>query len=498
MTPAKLIASIIFAAGIFFAGYMANRQGIPAASSASAGQTETYVCPMHPQYTSDRPGECPICGMRLEPLSTHRGTGGSAAAESDPTGTGRIGAANQQLIGVRTDEGAANQQLIGVRTDEVRRAPASQLLRVPGRIAVDDSRLYRIVAAADGWVRELGPNTAGSFVQKDRLLASYYTNGLLASAQTLIFAMATNEQTVQGYLGSRTPSSLSLQGAVDSLRNLGMSERQIEDLKRTRQSTSQIDIYSPIDGFVLVRNLSPEQRFDKGTELYRIADIGHVWVLTDIFEKDREFLKPGARATVEYQGREFQARMSDSLPQFDPQSRTLKTRFELENPGFVLRPDMFVDVDLHVDMPEAMTVPADSVIDLGRRKTVYVAGENGTFAPRIVRTGWRLGERVQITGGLEPGERVVVSGNFLVDSESRMNLASAGAMPPAEKPSAVKDPVCGMDVDPKASGTLKSQWEGRTYFFCSEKCKKDFEANPRKYVSENMAAQDATGSRSAE
>jgi RND family efflux transporter MFP subunit len=258
-------------------------------------------------------------------------------------------------------------------------------------------------------------------------------------------------------------------------------------------ASPQINIYSPVSGFVLTRNISPTQRFDKGTEMYRIADIGHVWVLTDIFEKDCEFVGPGAMAMVRYQGRGFPARMSDVLPQFDPQTRTLKTRFELDNPGYVLRPDMFVDVEIRVDMPETLTVPADAIIDSGRRKTVFVERGSGTFEPRAVETGWRLGNRVQITSGLGSGERIVVSGNFLIDSESRMRLAPSGAAPATAEASPEKDPVCGMDVDPKAPDAIKSEWGGKTYYFCSPKCKKDFEADPHKYVHGTMAARDSGG-----
>ncbi len=477
-TPARYTAILLLAVGIFLAGYLANRQPIPVASSGSAAQAVTYACPMHPQYTSNHQGECPICGMRLEQV--------------DPTeNASKTDSASPAMPGV-VQINAAKQQLVGVRTDEVNSAPISHDLRVPGRIAVDDQRSYRITAAVDGWIRELGPNPPGSFVKKDQVLASYYTQNLISAAQTYVFALQTNAQSQSGdaTIGyQRGTTVLSLLVALDSLRALGMSEFQIDEIQKTRLAPTEIRIYSPINGFVIARGISPQQRFDKGTEMYRIADIGHVWVMTDIFEKDREFLKQGAQASVLYQGREFRARMSDALPQFDPQSRTLKTRFELENPGFILRPDMFVDVELHVEMPEAVTVPADSVIDLGSRKIVYVSPAEGMFAPRVVQTGWRLGDRVQVTGGLEPGERIVVSSNFLVDSESRMRLASVDTAATAE---AVKDPVCGMKVDPGDPATLKLQKEGKTWYFCSADCKKNFEANPGKYVHE-MAAQDGGG-----
>ena len=170
--------------------------------------------------------------------------------------------------------------------------------------------------------------------------------------------------------------------------------------------------------------------------------------------------------------------MSDALPQFDQQSRTLKTRFELDNPGNLLQPDMFVDVELDVRMPPAMTVPADAVFDSGRRKTVFVDLGNGRYEARRVETGWRLGDRVEVTRGLMGGERVVASANFLLDSESRMKAASAGILNPES------DPVCGMEVDAKkaAAAGRTTTHDGHTHYFCSDECKKKFEAEPAKYI----------------
>jgi membrane fusion protein, copper/silver efflux system len=476
-TPVRFIGMICLAMGIFFAGYLANRQKDPATSSASGEQAENYACPMHPQYKSDHAGDCPMCGMRLEAINA--GNVGGKLAAMRPAASGMIPIS------------AAKQQLIGVRTDEVRRGSSSHILRVPGRITVDDQRLYRIIAAADGWIRELGQNTVGRFVRQNQVLASYYTRDLLATERLFLLSLGTNDQSQKSdisFASIRTASSSNPQFPVDSLHGLGMSDLQIEEIYRARTSAPDVKIYSPVSGFILSRNISPGQRFDKGTELYRIADINHVWVMTDIFEKDRDFARPGATATIRYQDREFQARMSESLPQFDPQSRTLKTRFEIDNPGNILLPDMFVDVELHLDTPSAIMVPADAVIDSGRRKMVYVERANAEFEPRQVATGWRMGDRVQITNGLEPGERIAISGNFLIDSESRMRSPGGSSAPAAEKVKPVKDLVCGMTVDPKSPGTLKTQYKGETYYFCSETCKKSFEANPDKYIPKQTTA----------
>jgi len=153
-------------------------------------------------------------------------------------------------------------------------------------------------------------------------------------------------------------------------------------------------------------------------------------------------------------------------------------------------------VEVRVNMPAAITIPADAVIDSGRRKTVYVDRGSGFFEPRLLKTGWRLVDRIQVTEGLEPGERIVVSGNFLIDSESRMKLAAAG-VPETPVMAAERDPVCGMEVDTKAPKAVQLQQAGRTYTFCSEKCKREFEATVGKSVTKQQPAP-ANGARGSE
>jgi len=466
--PARVLAGIVLAAGFFFAGYLANRQTQATVSPDSAKHAATYTCPMHPQYTSPSPGDCPLCGMRLEAVAP-----GGAREKS------HAAAAEAGVVVV----GSASQQLIGVRTDEVRRQSSSHVLRVPGRIAVDDQRLYRIVSAVDGWILDLRENTIGRFVKKDQLLGSYYTRDLLATERLFLLSIPPNEplpmQTKDFSQASiRTSGSANPQYPIDNLRGLGMNDVQIEEIHRTRTASPHVKIYSPVSGFVLARSIAPRQWFEKGTELYRIADISRVWVWTDIFEKDSQLLKAGAEATIVYQKHRLKARMTAALPQFDAQSRTLKYCFELDNPGYVLQPEMFVDVELDVQTPPAMTVPADAVFDSGRRKTVFVDRGQGRFEARRVETGSRLGDRVEITRGLMEGERVVAAANFLLDSESRMRAVSAGIFNPET------DPVCGMDVDQEKAATAgrTAAREGRTYYFCSDQCKKSFETNPEHYL----------------
>ena len=170
--------------------------------------------------------------------------------------------------------------------------------------------------------------------------------------------------------------------------------------------------------------------------------------------------------------------MTAALPHFDPGSRTLKLRFEMGNPGYLLRSDMCVDVELPVRLPDAVTAPSDAIIDSGMKKTVFVARGDGYFEPRLVETGWRLGDQVGIVKGLAAGEQIVVSGNFLLDSESRMRMtAGQGDQATSGPGDMLTDPVCGLEINPaKAAGN--SVHKGTTYYFCSSQCKKEFDRNP--------------------
>ena len=248
-------------------------------------------------------------------------------------------------------------------------------------------------------------------------------------------------------------------------------------MRRKREVPLTIDILAPADGVVLARSITLGQKFDKGAEWFRIANLDRVWILADLLEGDAPLARPGAIARVTVPGRSggLTAVVSRVPPQFDPSSRTMKVRLEVENPGALLRPDMYVDVELQIERPEAVTVPVDAIVDSGLRRTVFVEVGEGVFEPRAIETGWRTGDRVEVLSGLEPGDRIVVSGTFLVDSESQLRAAAAGV-----RGATSRDPVCGMDVDEaraRAEGMTATQ-DGKTHFFCSASCKASFAAQP--------------------
>jgi len=384
------------------------------------------------------------------------------------------------------------QQVAGIRVTTVKKVAESHTLRILGRVAADETRVYRINAAVDGWIREIADNSTGSLVRKDQILATFYSSEFLGAQQAYLYALGSMDRTMAS---SKEPpqqmalTAVNIRQARDQLNTIGMTDLQIEEITKSRQHAERIQIRAPATGFVTLRNVSPGQRFDKGTEFYRITDLGHVWILADLYQNEARYIQPGmtVKATLPEQGKTLTARVSRILPQFDPASRTLKVRLEADNPGYLLRPDMFVDVELPVAFPPAITVPVDAVLDLGKRRTVFVAIGEGRFEPRQVETGWRFGGRVEIVKGLKPGERIAVSGNFLIDSESKMELAASG-----QYGDLARDPVCGVEVATrKAEKTGRtSVFGGKAYYFSSSECKRQFDSHPDRYVDKPVKRHD--------
>jgi Cu(I)/Ag(I) efflux system membrane fusion protein len=406
--------------------------------------------------------------MRLEPdaPAPEAGAGPAAEGEAPPPGALRVSPERQQTVGVRL--GSA-ERVSGTRT-----------LRTTGRVAPDENGVYPLVAGADGLVHEVRGATTGSLVRKDEVLLSFYAPEFVNAQQSYFSGLdtlgrASNEQFL-GYNQARVADGV--ERFANTLRNLGVSERQLAEMRARRTLSQHIQVASPVDGFVLERKASVGLLCQRGFEFYRIADLRRVWILADVYEAQAPFIRKGSKARVrsQEQGRSFEATVGRSEPTFDETTRTLKVRLETDNPGLLLKPGMFVDVEFAVELPETLAVPADAIVDTGLRKTLFVDRGNGFFEPRQVETGWRIGDQVEVVRGLMPGERIVISGTFLMDSESRMNAAGADG--------GARDPVCGMHVDPQraASAGLRSEHAGTAYFFCAEECKKRFDAEPARHA----------------
>ncbi|MCU0573690.1 MAG: efflux RND transporter periplasmic adaptor subunit [Syntrophobacteraceae bacterium] len=513
--PLIIAATLLIALASFWAGTWHSRGKL---DQAGAGKSERrilyYVDPMNPAHTSDRPGLAP-CGMPMEPIHADDDEpGAGSAARFLPPGSVRI-----------TPE---RQQMIGVRVERAEKSSHGHALRTLGRVSPDENRTYSLTAGDDGWVWRVHEGTTGSLVEKDQLLAAVYSYDFVARQQQYLYAVDVDERRRRQFRSSgdprqrETPASSPEQhgagqagpqqadslpttidmvpttpggmmspsvGAVYSVRNqlevaelelykLGVTDVQLRELARTRQMTTELQIRSPASGIVLARNISTRQRFGRGEELYRIAELSRVWVLADVFEGEAAQIRPGdaARVLLPQRGRSFQAVAAAVPPVFDPVTRSFKVRFEVDNADLALRPDMFVDVEISLQFPPGVILSADAVVDTGRARIVFVDVGDGYFEPRMVETGRRLGGRVEILRGIMPGEQVVVSGNFLVDSESRMKLAAAGM-----HGAPVRDPVCGMPVHTgqARSAGLMSEHGGEPHYFCAPQCKKAFDEDVR-------------------
>lgn len=461
-------ALLVLVAASFLAGAWVSHRAAPQAGAAAGRKVLYWVDPMHPSYTSDKPGIAPDCGMPLEPVYAD-GKPGGGGKQTLPPGTVQVSAGQQQLI--------------GVKLGTVERSGANQTLRLAGRVVPDERRTYVINATIDGWITGVGNNTTGSVVKKDEVLATFYSSEFLSAGQALIYALTSMDRsmgtsaTTQAQKDQMQQFNVSLKQYRDALRNLGMGDAQIQRMIQTRKYMENVDIASPGSGVVLVRNVSPGQRFERGKELYRIADLSRIWVLVDTYGAEADQMKPGSTLKVSLPNRNlsFIGKVSATPPVFDPASRTLKVRVEVDNPRYLLRPDMFVDVELPNRFPNLLAVPAEALLDSGLKKVVYVERAPGQFEPREVETGRSFGGRVEILSGLKEGERIALSGTFLIDSESRMKTAAAGIATVAHQ-----DPVCGMYVDEAkatAAGHL-AQRAGVTYYFCSDDCMNKFLKNP--------------------
>jgi Cu(I)/Ag(I) efflux system membrane fusion protein len=467
-----LLLSTVLAVGGFAAGRLLGAP--PSAPAGAAARKVLYWHdPMHPAYRSDQPGIAPDCGMQLEPVYADGGPAGGASGAPRPAGAVTMSGELRQLH--------------GVAVAPVERAPSTHGLRLFGRVVPDETRVYSVNAAMEGSIRALSPVTAGAIVRKDQWLGAFFSVELRTPLQAYLTALdvIAQDPLARERLGTQlaagaTPSS-SASFAVERLRGMGVSARQLARIAATRQLPLTADILSPSDGVVLSRGVTLGQKYDKGAEWFRIANLDRVWIVADLLERDADLARPGATARVSIPGRPgtLTATVSEVPPQFDAASRTMKLRLELANPGAALRPDMFVDVELTVERPEAVTIPADALVDAGIRRTVFVEQGDGLYEPRPVETGWRHGDRVEIVRGLAPGERIVVSGTFLVDSESRIRAAAAGV-----RGAAARDPVCGMEVDEakaRAAGRV-AEHGGKSYAFCSDGCHQSFLSSPGRYA----------------
>ena len=426
----------------------------PSCSKRTAPSEKTlYTCNMHPQIVQDHPGDCPICGMKLVPMrkdttatvqDRESSKGGerkikyyrstmllgeiSQTPRKDSMGMDMVpvyeGESGSQIINVDS----VTVQKMGVRTAVVTKGPLRKTIRTVGAIDYNETALADVTTKFKGWIENLYVDSTGKQVHKGEPLFDIYSPELYSAQNEYVLAM--NRSGADGLKSS----------ARQKLKLFDISEDQIAELEKTRQPQRAVRVNAPIDGVVVEKMAVKGQMVDAGMKLYRLADLGIVWVQSQIYEQDLGLLKLGQEAEVSLSylpDRKFRGRITYIYPTVDEKTRTAKVRMEFHNPGFFLKPGMFATVEIHAELePEALLVPDTAVLRSGDRNTVFVALENGKFEPRTVTIG-AAGENdtYQVLSGLNEGERVVTSGQFMLDSESQLREAIQKMLNPSASPS---------------------------------------------------------------
>ena len=323
------------------------------------------------------------------------------------------------------------QQLIGVRTAVVERKPLSRSVRTVGVITYDETKVTRVHSKIEGWIDKLYVDYTGKLVEKGQPLFTIYSPDLLATQQEYLLAIKAKERFSTSSIPEVKSGAESLVEA--SKRRLALwdiSEKQIRELETKGEAQRTLTLYAPNSGFVIKKDAFQGMRIMPDKELYTIADLSTVWVNVDIYESEIPFVRPGQRAavTLSYDpGTTFNGKVSYSYPYVDEKTRTAKARLELPNPGFKLKPDMYVNAEIKIDGGRHLAIPEEAVLDSGMRKIVFIEKGNGHFEPKEVKLGAKMDGFYQVVAGLEEGQKIAASSAFLLDSESRLSEAM-GAM----------------------------------------------------------------------
>jgi membrane fusion protein, copper/silver efflux system len=405
-----LFAGLLLLAAISIGSYLVAKR--PQSAATRAAKQVVYSCPMHPSYTSDKPGECPICGMTLEPVEP----GDTAHAEAEHAG---------DVPGLTSVHISPERiQLIGVRTARVEKRPLGGRLDLVGFVSPDETRLRRIQLRVAGWVQELYVSRTGERVEAGRPLLAIYSPELYQSEQEYLIELHALET---------APASSHEQGGAGSARErlhlLGVPAQEIARLEVERSAATRLVLTAPVAGTVLDRGVVEGQYVGADTPLFTLADLSRVWVLGDLYEMDLGRVHAGDRARFTADalpGRSFEGRVDFLYPTVSSETRTVKLRIALESSGGELRPGMYGRVLVTGAGASTLVVPGEAVVNAGEHDYVFLAHAGGTFEPRMVAVGLEDGDHVQVLKGLAEGDTVVASASFLIDSESRLRAAIAG------------------------------------------------------------------------
>jgi membrane fusion protein, copper/silver efflux system len=382
--------------------FFPNRAKSAAAHDHGATQTAAhYTCPMHPSVRQSDPGQCPVCGMNLVPVTQKE-------------------AASGELV-----LGADRLQTIGVKTDTVERVPVASEIRAVGRVAFDETRYEDVTVKYGGYIERLYVEETGRPVRRGQTLFTLYSPELYVAQREYLTALASQHAARSTTAPDR--ADYLVNAARQKLRLWDLSEAQIQAVAEKGEPVRAIPVFSPASGYVMEKDVVQGGAVQPGMRLFRIAALDRVWVEAEVYESELPRVRTGQRAvvTLPYQpGEELRGRVSLVYPALSPETRTGRVRIEVPNRtgagGPVLKPDMYADVVLQAPDREVLAVPASAVLYTGPRRLVFLDLGEGRFRQQEVRLGTKVGDAFEVLAGLQEGDRVVTSGNFLIDAESRL------------------------------------------------------------------------------
>lgn len=408
--------------------------GMASCSKGSTAKKDSnidyWTCTMHPSVHSKDPGKCPICSMDLVPVMKESAT---------PAGSSKSAPQHDHaamLAGKPSDSSATSspshefivpverQQQIGVRYAKVERKSLRHTIRAVGLIVPDKTRNWQFVSRVDGYVQKLYVTAPGELVEKDAPLLSIYSPDLLTSEREFVGLLRMRDE-AKTKDARETPQRL-IESAKRRLQLWNVTDQQIADLEKTRKASDTLTLLSPFRGVVQSVPIEQGKSVKMGDMLVEVADLSLVWMWAEFYENELSMLQVGQKLTItakSYPGQNFDGTISLIDPFLDATKRTAKVRIDIPNPDFKLRPGMYVNAELEMDMGAALTIPVSAVMPTGMRSVVFVDKGDGKLEPRIVQLGTKYGDIYEVQSGLQENERVVASANFLIDAESKVQGA---------------------------------------------------------------------------
>jgi len=412
MSRHKRLRALMLASGCALLAFLSYWRLAGAPLTTEQARDAIAAHPMHPQTRSHTPesaGKTPSGGAQ------HGDRDGSS-----PT--------TPQQAPIRLSP--AQQQLIGVTYGTVERRPLTKVIRTVGRVEYDERKLAEVTLKITGWIQDLHADYTGKLVKKGQPLFTIYSPDLVSAQEEYLLALRT-----QGRLNkSLVPEALeSARSMVQVSRNRlllwDLTAAQIRALEEAGQPQLYQTIHSPVGGFIIDKTVFKGHRVEPGMTLYKIADLSTVWVYADVYEYELPFMRLGQEANVSlsyYPGETFTTRVTYLYPYLDEKTRTGKVRFELANtPDWKLKPGMYATAALKAPLGERLVIPESAVLDAGAQQIVFLDKGQGRIVPQAVQLGDRIDRYVEVLGGLTEGERIVTSGNFLIDSESKLQAAES-------------------------------------------------------------------------